>query len=73
MRAIKDRKNLLAWVLAGLLLVIILLSVDIHTDDVVGVLQGLLIFGLLGLAVLLRWTIILRFWLALIAWLRSLR
>ena len=71
MRAIKAPKNLFAWAIVGLLVVVILSISDLRADEVLGLLQGLLIFGLLGIAVMLRGTIVLRFWAALIHWLRS--
>ncbi len=70
MRVTKAPKNLVAWTIVGLLIVVILLNGDLHTDDVLGVFQGILIFGLLGIIIMLRWIITLRFWSALIAWVR---
>lgn len=62
--------KLALWSLVGLAAVAVLVSSDFRGDDLVGLLQGLLLCGLLGIAVLLRWTISLQFWTTLIAWLR---
>jgi hypothetical protein len=52
--------------MVALLAAIILTAID----DLLGLLQGVLLFGLLGLALLLRWTVLLRFSAVLVAWLR---
>lgn len=66
----KTQTSLLVWVIAGLLAGFILIRIDLHTDDLVGLLQAILIFGLLGIAILSRSVLVLSFWLALIQWLR---
>lgn len=60
------------WMVIGLLVSVIALSIDWNPEEIVGTLQGILILGLLGAAIMLRWVITLRFWSALVAWLRSL-
>ena len=62
--------KLALWLLVGLAAVAVLVSSDFRGDDLVGLLQGLLLCGLLAVAVLLRWTITFHFWSSLVAWLR---
>jgi hypothetical protein len=45
----------------------------VDMEDVFGLLQALLIFGLLGAVILLRWTMSLQFWSALLGWLKRMR
>ena len=70
MRAIRASKLFILWLIVALLAATVVISSSFDGDDLLGLLQGLLLFGLLGIALLLRWTIIFRFWSDLVAWLR---